>query len=127
MTFIEQMLDMWQNIFEGERKFVFFIGFCIVTFAVPFLAIWLSCGLSELYFWMYLRKRYPEIWKKRSLVCKTKGANYYYKCWLKGEIDKDDPFCKITHKHDIFGKVCLVLWAMVVFSVGTIAIVKNYF
>ena len=126
MTFSEQMLDIWQNMFTGERKFIFYVGFCILTFVVPFFAIWLSCGMIQLYSYIFLRKKYPEKWTKMMTVSKTKGINYYYKCWLKGEIDKDDIFCKLHHMHDLFGKVCLLIWALTVLSVGILALINNY-
>lgn len=126
MILTEQFIDLWQNVFTGDKKLVFFIGFCILTFAFPFLCIWLSCGMVELYFRIFLRRKYPEKWMEMREACVTKGFNFYYKNWLKGQSNSDDPFCKIWHIHDMFGKLCLGIWLIIVLVVGITALAKNY-
>ena len=126
MSFYEQMIELWHNIFQGEKKFIFYIGFCMLTFAVPFLSIWIYAGLINLYYYIVLRKKYPEIWNSINMTNKKHGSQFYYKQWLKGEIDINDPFCKIRHRLDIFGKICIGIWITLIFVVGLSALIKNF-
>lgn len=122
MTFQEQMVNLWQNIFEGENRLICYIGFCMLSFAVPFVLIWLYGGIIELYFYMVLRRRYPEEWESMRKTAKIKGINYYYKKWLKGEVDAVNPFCKIWRIHDLFGKIILGVWFVIALIVGVAAL-----
>jgi len=125
LSFVDKMVELWHNLFQGEKKLIFFVGFCMLTFAVPFFLIWLSGGLIELYFYMVLRKKYPVKWESMKAVSKTKGINYYYKRWLKREINTDNPFCNIWHVHDLFGKLCLRIWFAVILIVGMAVLIKQ--
>jgi len=126
MTFHDQMIDLWQNIFTGDRKFIFYVGFCIVTFGVPFLSIWIYAVLMNFYFYVVLRKKYPEIYSNIKTANKDHSTEFYYKQWLKGKIDINDPFCRIRHRHDVFGKIFIGIWIVLILSVGIIALIKNF-
>jgi hypothetical protein len=125
MTFYEQMIDLWQNMFEGERKFIFFVVFCMITFAVPFLLIWLHLGFINLCSFTILRRKHPEEWKWINEMRK-RGGYKVYKNWIQGKNGCDGPIWRVFHGHEVFGKVCLGIWFIIVFTVGVFALIKNY-
>ena len=121
-SFPTDFVELWGKMFEGGDRFKYYIGFCMITFVVPFLLIWLTGGYIEFYFYFFLRKRYPDEWAEMTKQAKQSSTQKHYKEWLKGKVDKVSPFCEIWHMHDIFGKICLGLWAIVIITVGVIAL-----
>jgi hypothetical protein len=122
MSFFESLPLIWKGIFFGEERLKFFFGFCIVSFAIPFLLIYFSGLFVGLYVRLFIRRRYPESFKMYLDLCKTKNNDSYYKAWLKGDIDKEDSLGIALNVHDKFGKVCLAIWLVAVASVGLVAL-----
>ncbi len=125
MAFYEQMLDLWHNIFEGEEQFKYYIGFCIVTFAPSFILIWLQTGIMSLYFYFVLRKKHPEEWKWIVETSRKRGSYKVYKNWIKDKSNSDSLFWLACRQRELFGKICVAIWCVVILAVGLAAIFRN--
>jgi len=128
-SFANDMVELWHNLFQGEKKFIFFIGFCMITFGVPFLLIWLSAVWFDLYCNFCLRKRDPEAWKEARKRHGNNGFRFHrdFRKWLKEEYDPDDVFFKTWRKFDRFGKICLLIWFVFVVLVAIAVIIVDKF
>jgi len=125
VTFYEQMLDLWHNIFQGEKQFMYFIGFCMITFAPPFFLILLQKVIMNLHFYFVLRKRHPEEWKWIVETSRKRGNYKVYKNWLTDKSNYGRPFWLAYRQSELFGKICLAVWCVVVLAVALAAIFRN--
>jgi len=125
-SFADNMVELWSNLFQGNERFKFYLGFCIVTFGVPFILIWAHGVATTLYFYLVLGKKYPEEWKWLVDTGRKRGNLKLYKKWIGDKGNCDNPFWRIYRGRETFGKTCLALWFAVILVVGIAVLIKKY-
>jgi len=115
----------YNELFKGDHRYMFLIGFIMVTFSIPFVLIWAGLGFVNIYTRLYLKKVDPENWEKYH---KSSFAFYKdYKKWLKGEGESDNVFFKVYKKYEQFGKICFYIWIVFVAIVAITVIIVDKF
>lgn len=125
-SFADNMVELWNNLFQGHERFKFYCGFCMVTFGVAFMLIWGYIAWINLYSYVAMRKKYPAEWKWMLDLSRKRGKNKLYKEWIKDNTNCDNPFWRICRRKELFGKICLGVWFVIALSVGVAVLIKKY-
>jgi hypothetical protein len=115
----------YNELFKGDHRYMFLIGFIMVTFSIPFVLILAGFGFFTIYARLYLKKVDLESWEKYYKNSFTFHKDY--KKWLKGEYEGDSVFFKVYRKYEKFGKICFYTWLFFVVIIAiTIVIVDKF-
>ena len=115
----------YNELFKGDQRYMFLIGFIMVTFSIPFILIWLSIAFVGIYAYFCLKKVDPENWEKYY----KNGFIFHkdYKKWLKGGCEGGNVFFKVYRKYERFGKICFYTWLFFVVIVAIAVVIVDKF
>ena len=110
----------FEGLFKGREKVKFLLAFVLSTLVIlVFLRI-----IIELIFGIYalchLRRVDPEGYKNFVGY----KAHITYKKWLKGEYNPEDVYCRLYHKYEKAGNICLLIWMTFIVLVTTAVLIS---
>jgi hypothetical protein len=122
MRIIYLIPSIFHAMFAGDERLKWYGAFCACTLMAVSMLFFLSLVIMELYFAVYLRKRFPDEWAAYK-KCQSELTTYgHYRKWVIANHQEASPFYRLWNRQRQFGQVCLWVWISVIAISGLLAL-----